>query len=185
MELLDAIHRRRSVRQFKAEHVSDALLHKLIEAASWAPSATNEQPWSFTVVKNPDILNTISDRAKDYMGKRSGPELPARLARELADPEFQILHDAPVLVVISTRHPTGWAVEDCSLAAENFMLAACNEGLGTCWIGMAQEWLGTPEGRELLGLPAGHMVVAPIIVGHPKVLPHTVARVEPQVSWLR
>jgi nitroreductase len=185
VELMDAIRQRRSVREFDSEDVSDAVLHKLIEAACWAPSATNEQPWAFTIVKNKNLLNTISERAKDYMRCTAGPELPARLAQQLADPSFQLLHNAPVLVVISTWKPTRWAIEDCALAGENFMLAACNEGLGTCWIGMTQEWLGTPDGRKLLELPAGCIVVAPIIVGHPKSSPQAMPRSAPQITWLR
>jgi len=185
MELMDAIRQRRAVRQFEAEAVPDTVARKLIEAACWAPSATNEQPWVFTVITNQEVLRTISEKSKIYMRQRSGLELPNRLAKQLADSGFQIFHGAPMLVVISTGNATAWAVEDCALAAENFMLAACNEGLGTCWIGLAQEWLGTPDGRNTLGLPPGCIVVAPIIVGHPRALPEVVPRQKPQINWLR
>ncbi len=61
-----------------------------------------------------------------------------------------------------------WAVENCSLAAETLTLAAGAAGLGSCWIGFAQNRVGTKEGHAALNLPDGYVLVAPIIVGHPK-----------------
>lgn len=184
MELMDAIRQRRAVRSFSSEGVSEPVMRRLVDAACWAPSATNEQPWLFTVVTNQEVLANISASAKDYMRDRAGSGMPIRLAKQLADPAFQIFHHAPALVVISTDSPTPWAIEDCALAAQNFMLAACAEGLGTCWIGLAEEWLGTPDGRKILGLAPGCMPVAPIIVGHPKDMPATVPRRPAQVRWI-
>ncbi len=102
----------------------------------------------------------------------------------LADPNFDIFYHAPVLVVISAVTDAPWAVEDCSLAAQNLMLAARAARLGTCWIGFAQAWLGTPEGKKLIQLPASYKPVAPIIVGHPKSTPAAVPKKEPEIRWI-
>ena len=102
----------------------------------------------------------------------------------LSDPNFDIFYHAPALIVISAVAESPWAVEDCSLAAENLMLAACAAGLGTCWIGFAQPWLDSPTGKAALGLPATYVPVAPIIVGHPKSAPPPVPRKEPQIRWI-
>ena len=53
MELLQAINDRRSVREYSDELVDDALVRELIGAAIQAPSAINQQPWCFIVVKRP------------------------------------------------------------------------------------------------------------------------------------
>jgi nitroreductase len=184
MEVMDAIRQRRAVRSYTPEAVDERTVRRLIEAATWAPSATNEQPWLFAVVTKPETLERISVEAKAHAHKTQGPNMPGRLARQLSDPTFNILHGAPALIVIATEQPTYWALEDCALAAENLMLAARSEGLGTCWVGLAQEWLGTPDGKALLGLPKNCIPVAPIIVGHPKEVPATVPRREPQIRWL-
>jgi nitroreductase len=147
MELMDAIWQRRAVRSYTSEPVLKPLMRQLIDAAIWAQSATNEQPWVFTIIVKPDLIDSISASAKEYMRARAGTGMPSCLVKQLADPGFQIFHHAPALVVISTDGPTAWAIEDCAMATENFMLAACAEGLGTCFVGLAQEWLGTPEGR--------------------------------------
>ena len=70
MDLKEAIYTRRAVREFTAEAVVKALIRDLIEAAVQAPSAVNQQPWSFC---SPDkgILANISREAKAYMLKSS------------------------------------------------------------------------------------------------------------------
>jgi nitroreductase len=64
------------------------------------------------------------------------------------------------------------------------MLAAFGQGLGTCWIGFSQGYLNTPEGKQALGIPETWMPGAPIIVGHPKMMPAPVARKEPEIRWV-
>jgi nitroreductase len=184
MELLQAINDRRSVREYSDELVNDALVRELIGAAIQAPSAINQQPWCFIVVKRPELLAQISDKAKAYMHKAS-LTAPAHPFRDMmSDPKFDIFYHAPVLVVIATAEATDWAVEDCALAAQNLMLAAHEAGLGTCWIGFAQHWLVTPEGKAALGLPASSLPVAPIIVGHPRRKPAPVPRKVPNIRWI-
>jgi nitroreductase len=184
MELMQAINGRRSVREFTDENVSDGVLHELIVAAIQAPSAINQQPWCFVVVKNPPLLAHISDRAKAHLLKAS-LGAPAHPFRDmLNDPKFHIFYHAPALIVIAAAQPTDWAVEDCALAAENLMLAAYDAGLGTCWIGFAQHWLGTTDGKAALDLPPSYVPVAPIIVGHPRRRPAPVPRKTPSIRWL-
>lgn len=185
MNLLTAIRKRRAVRDYTQEPVSALALRELIAAASWAPSAMNEQPWHFTVVTDAALLDEISTRSKEWMlkGVAAMPR-PGHFQDLLADPGFQIFYHAPVLVVLSALGDGQWSTEDCALAAQNLMLAALDQDLGTCWIGFAQGWLNTEEGRDLLGLPRPSRVVAPIIVGHPKALPPDVSRKAPLVTWI-
>jgi nitroreductase len=185
MDLEEAIYRRRAVRAFTDEPVNEAILRRLIDAAIQAPSAVNEQPWSFSVVRNKALLARISKEAKAHLLKTPPAVVPSHRIQELVnDPDFDIFYDAPALIVISSVTTGQWAVENCSLAAENLMLAACAAGLGTCWIGFAQIWLGTVEGRTAIQLPSGHLPVAPIIVGHPKTSPLPVPRKEPRIAWI-
>lgn len=185
MELKEAIYTRRAVRDFTTEPVDKETLRGLIDAAIQAPSAVNQQPWSFCIVRDNAVLAQISREAKAHMVRTSPVGLVSHHFDQLLnDPNFDIFYHAPALIVISTVSAIPWAVEDCSLAAENLMLAARAEGLGTCWIGFAQAWLGTPEGKALLQLPATYMPIAPIIVGHPKSIPPSVPRQEPEIHWL-
>ncbi len=102
----------------------------------------------------------------------------------LGNAKFQIFYCAPLLVLISAQSPGPWIVEDCALAAQNLMLAAYARGLGSCWIGFAQSYFNTPAGKQLLGLPAAWVPVAPIILGHPKVAQPPVPRKQPELRWV-
>jgi hypothetical protein len=63
------------------------------------------------------------------------------------------------------------------------MLKAHAMAHGTCWIGFAQSFLNTPEGKEVLRLPAACLAVAPIIVGHPTLAAPPVPRNAPEIHW--
>jgi nitroreductase len=173
------------VRDYTAQAVDEATIHRLIDAAVHAPNAVNQQPWTFTVVRDQSLLYRLSRDAKAHMlaTMGEGPHVD-HFRSLLANPDFQIFYHAPALILISGAAPGPWIVEDCALAAENMMLAAYAVGLGSCWIGFAQGFLNTPEGKNALGLPAAAVPVAPIIVGHPKSAPAPVSRSAPLVRWV-
>jgi nitroreductase len=185
MDLKEAIYTRRAVREFTAELVDERTLRQLIDAAIQAPSAVNQQPWSFSVVRDKALLARISLEAKAHMLRTTPVGLVSHHFQGLlSNPDFDIFYHAPALVVISCVTASSWAVEDCSLAAQNLMLAARAAGLGTCWIGFAQAWLGTPEGKAALELPPTYVPVAPIIVGHPKSASPPVPRKDADIRWI-
>ena len=184
MDLKDAIYGRRAVREYVPEPVNESVLKSLIDAAAQAPSAVNRQPWSFAIVRDQGLLDRISRKSKAYMLATLPAGSLDHFRDLLGDPNFQIFYHAPVLILISTIAADDWNVEDCSLAAENLMLAAHAAGLGSCWIGFAQKWLQTPAGKAALALPASHVPVAPIIVGHPKSPAPAVARKTPDIRWI-
>ena len=185
LDLREAIYTRRAIREFTAEPVSESIVRDLIDAAVQAPSAVNQQPWSFWVVRNQALLADMARKAKTFMLRTSPVGLVSHhFDRILDDPSFNIFYHAPVLIVIATVAEVPWAVEDSALAAQNLMLAARAAKLGTCWIGFAQAWLATDEGKAMLGLPVPYRPVAPIIVGHPKSSPPPVPRRAPEIHWV-
>jgi len=185
MDLKEAVYSRRAVRNFTAESVDENVLRQLVDAAVQAPSAVNQQAWTFSIVRDQALLARISHEAKAHMLRTSPAAAASSHFQELlGNPEFEIFYHAPVLIVISAPAESPWAVEDCALAAENMMLVACAAGLGTCWIGFAQAWLATPEGKAALNLPDNIRPVAPIIVGHPKSPAPKVPRKEPKINWV-
>ena len=185
MDLNVAVTGRRAVREYTAQAVDEKSIRALINAAIQAPSAVNQQPWTFTVVRDQSVLDRISREAKSHMLATMPPNPQSdHLRPHLVDPDFHIFYHAPVLIVISASAQGSWIVEDCALAAENLMLAAHAAGLGSCWIGFAQSFLNTSEGKNMLDRPPAWVPVAPIIVGYPKAAPAPVPRNEPQIRWV-
>lgn len=185
MDIIEAISGRRSVREYTPRAVDRKTIHHLIDAAIKAPNAVNQQPWSFTVVRDQGVLDRISHAAKSHtLATMPATSHSDHFRSLLSDPDFHIFYHAPVMILISATAQGPWIVEDCALAAENLMLAAYAAGFGTCWIGFAQGFLNTPEGKKELALSDACVPVAPIIVGHPKAAPPLVQRREPEIRWI-
>lgn len=185
MNVMDAIYQRRAVREYSGAPVDRGLIRAAIAAATQAPNALNRQPWSFVVVTNRAMLDVCSERAKAHALATLTSQPPfSRHRQQLASRSFDIFHGAPALIVICATEPDPMAEQDCCLAAENLMLAAHAAGLGTCWIGFAQPWLNQPEGKRAFRIPAGHVAVAPIVIGHPGGETPAPPRRPAEITWI-
>ena len=182
MDALQAIHGRRAVRNYADKAVGDEVIGGLIDAAVWAPSGMDLQPWCFFLVDDPATLAACAAQAKTLALAQSAerPELSS-LREMLASPTFNIFYNAPALMIICATTEDEMALKDCCLAAQNFMLAAHAQGLGTCWIGFSEAWLNTVEAKAKLGIPPGFKPVAPVIVGYPKGSTHSPKRRAPDI----
>ena len=149
MELLEAIRTRRSIRRFKKEPVPPELIEKMLEAARWAPSSVNSQPWEFIVV--------------------TGPETKKRISRSFNFSSF--LNEAPLAIaVVVDRLRTACPVQDGTTAAYAIWLAAHDLGLGACWINP-----NIPSGiKKILGIPFTKKLITVLAIGYPDEAPvHT------------
>jgi nitroreductase len=146
MELLEAIRTRRAIRRFKNEPVPAELIEKLLEAARWAPSAINSQPWEFIVITN--------------------TETKARISRAFVIGAF--LKEAPLAIAVAAdRFKSPMPVQDGSIAAYTIWLAAHDLGLGACWINPT-----FPFGiKHILGIPFNKKLVSVLAIGYPNETP--------------
>jgi nitroreductase len=189
LSVLDAIAERRSVRSYLDTPVPRPLVERLIDAAVWAPSAVNLQPWAFAVVQDRPSLDRFAEGAKSLLlAEPPGPEvlgsgLPvlAHLREAVARPEYDLFHGAGTLVAIYATSAHG--VPDCYLAGENLMLAACALGLATCPIGLALPILQRPEVKAELGMEAEWIAALPIVVGFPAGVTPPTSRRPVIVQW--
>src|SRR4051794_15112747 len=135
MDLKQAIRSRHAVRSYTRQPVAEQALRQLLEAAVRAPNARNEQPWSFAIVQNRDLLRRYSDQLK-MLRAASSTESPVTRAL-LHSQRFDVFYGAGTLIIICGKVDDEHAAADCWLAAENLMLTACDLGLGTCPVGSA------------------------------------------------
>jgi nitroreductase len=187
MSVMDAIYHRRSVRDYKLQTIDQAVIRSLLDAAVHAPTAMHEEPWSFAVIQDKNLLNRLSDNAKEKVRNvAQGSDSPhAKRSLELVNkPDFHVFYNAGTLIVIYNKCQGPFGKADCWLAAENLMLAACAKGLGTCVIGFAVSALNTPEWKAELKIPFEMTAVAPIIVGVPAGETPPVPRKQPEIlAW--
>lgn len=179
MDILEGIYTRRSIRSYTGKAVSREMIHKLLEAATLAPSASNRQPWAFAVFEGSGRLKNFSDKSKVCYLHKLGDDDPRGYRKTLSHPKFNIFWNACTLIVIYAKDRTGSG--DCCLAAQNLMLAAHALGLGTCWIGFAVPYLDSEEFKNQAGIAREYEAVAPIIVGYPKISPSGYSREVPEI----
>lgn len=176
MDLYDAIHTRRDVRQFRSGNVPDDVLAHILDAAHHAGSVGFMQPWNFIVIRDMQTRTRVralfdeanAAAARRYEGQRR--ELYDSLKLE------GIVESALNLCVTCDRSRGGHvlgrdSIVDTDLystccAVQNLWLAACAEGVGVGWVSIVDE----RRLAELLKLPDGVVPVAYLCVGYPRKL---------------
>lgn len=99
MELKQAIYTRRSVRDYTDEPVKRQLINDLLEMASQAPSAMNNQPWAFVVIQDKALLRAYSDRAKVVcQAAMTSDSKLIELQEMLADAAFNVFYNSGTLI---------------------------------------------------------------------------------------
>lgn len=149
MDIFEALYTRRSIRKYTDEDISDDDLHSMLKAAMLAPSAMNERPWHFVVVR----------------------EAATRAALSEATPYVKMAAHAPVVIVVcgdlNEEKAKGHWEQDCSAAIENLLLAARGKNIGTVWCAVHPEAERVANVRRILGIP-GHVIPLGLIcAGHP------------------
>jgi len=148
MDILDFIKSRRSIRKFLNKPVEKELISQILEAARWAPSAGNCQPWRFLAV---------TDKKKT----------------QKFDPFFHqpwVLNAPAIIVVMASPEDTFkrygpnsiWYIQDCAAASQNMLLMAHGLGLGAVWVGAFSK----EAVRDTLEIPSNLEVFGLICLGH-------------------
>jgi nitroreductase len=184
-ETLKIIKTRRSSRQFEAKQIKDEELQEIIEAGIYAPSATNKQPWHFTVIQNKEIIDRLSSDFKE-LAKKFENDYIKRVGE---NEKFHVFYNAPTVVLISGDKDSHSAPVDCAAATQNMLIAAESLGIGSCWIGFIAYLLNSEFGSEYLkelGIPEGYKQIHAVALGYAKVNRTTApARKENTVNYIK
>jgi nitroreductase len=170
MEFSEVVAARRSVRDFTDRPVDRDVLGRLITAASLAPSALNEQPWTFYVAagetraKVGQVMAQSTVYLADYI-ELLGPERYDEASRWYTD-----LGGAPVIVGVAMprTEDESTLISRCvsiGAAIENLLLAVTDEGLGACMVTFSY-WV-RDELAEVFGIESDKVIVGLVVVGHP------------------
>jgi nitroreductase len=185
MDVVEAIRTRRSIRRFKPDDVSDELIRRLIDAARWAPSGGNAQPWVFIIVKDRQLKEKIrsflADRALRYAESVEGKEELEKLRSDAKSRWIEAVkseryqkhvREAPVLIAIFGDSSSNCHIHDCCAATQNLILASHAFGLGSCWIdpGISDE-ITESQIRSLLKAPENLRIVSIVTIGFPAETP--------------
>lgn len=199
-QFLTFLQGRRSLRRYDGRPIPKDVVQRLLDAAAWAPSAHNRQPWRYCVVQDRAITERLSSRMADQWRKDLGRD---GVSKEVIERRASISHTrmmtAGLLIIPSVtmedmdeypdskRANAEWimAVQSVSLSCQNLLLAVHHENLGACWMCAP---LFVPElVRDVLELPSHWHPQAMITVGYPlpghTAIDKTKTR-EPLNSWV-
>ena len=176
MEFKDVIYGRRSVRKFKDTPVDDKVLEEIVDAALWAPSGVNLQPWYYVVIRTPEkmakfrtMMSEASSRNKAHLEERfsAHPEVVKNTLSFIST-----LGGAPAAVLAFRDKPDyTWALQDegivQSVAAsmENLVLSAYDHGVSSCWMTAANQAHMTKDLRDEFA-PGHGELVGIIVLGY-------------------
>jgi len=188
-DILEIVSSRKSIRRFKPDPVPEEMIDKVLEAARWAPTGENYQPWRFIVVRDQETRNKIGDLAKVGSGSRmtawyclghmqerfekiQDPEKRAAVLRFMYSGEVsEFAKVAPVVIAVMGSLQTG-SVDvpyDLSAAIENMLLEAHSLGLGGCWVhGPVASSRDAVKFKKILSIPTemnAYKVIAYVAIG--------------------
>lgn len=194
MDFFEVISARRSIRKFKPDSIPREEILRILDAASWAPSALNLQPWEFLVVsgETKKMLGSsygkiVDDYTKDWDETPNKAFMPRQEFVQFANG----YGGAPVVIVVLTEAHSDPKyrkafLESTSAAMENMLLAATATGLGGCWMTGPLE--DEKYLHKALAIPDDREIVAITPLGYPAVIPHPRPRFDPnwecKVRWL-
>jgi nitroreductase len=165
--------RQRAYRAFASDDVDDALITRLLTAATFAPSAENRQPWEFVVVRDAAIrgrIGEISRRAWESHGRAfSESRLSPHMLADVDRGATGGVADAPVNVIVCADVQRGLEATISSSifpAVQNLLLAATALGLGSALTTITAGF--RTEMQEILGLPEHVRPVALVPIGFPQ-----------------
>ena len=141
MDALEAIRRRRSVREYTGERIPREDLEKIVDAGRLAASGSNRQPWDFIVVTDRAMIDKLKVAAH-WMDK------------------------AGAIIAVVMDPSSRWWLEDGSAAVENMLIASTALGYGSCWL----EGYTLPREEEfkaLLGVPKEKRLLTLVPIGVP------------------
>jgi nitroreductase len=188
-DILEVISGRKSIRRFKPDPVPEDMIDKVLEAARWAPTGENYQPWRFVVVRNQETRNKIGDLAKMGSGSRmtawyclghmqerfeaiEDPDKRAKVLRFMYSGEVsEFAKTVPVVIAVlgDLRLGSVDVPYDLSAAVENMLLEAHSLGLGGCWVhGPVASSRDAVKFKKILNIPTAmsdYKVIAYVAIG--------------------
>ncbi|PKN04104.1 MAG: nitroreductase [Deltaproteobacteria bacterium HGW-Deltaproteobacteria-9] len=186
---------RRSCRNFKDKPVDRNILEDLTAIGTTAPSGSNSQEWTFTIIPNRAQVEVFGEHVLTFLRKLNRMARIAPLRRVLSllgkdelehyyerysermeelinnwetKKKDMLFHDVQALILVGATKDASCPQEDALLATQNIMLAAHAMGLGTCLIGFAVAALMRDQSiGKALGLARGETIYSVIAVGWP------------------
>ena len=160
-EVLRIIKSRRSIRSYRTEQISQDELDAILEAGIFAATGVNMQPWYFTIIQKKEVIDDISEKARDVMKKS-----PDARVVDMANRSDHLFYHAPTVIIVSGKSDDYLALTDCSAAIQNMLVAAESLNIGSTWVGSISYFLTLEAEVKKLNIPAGYKPFYAVCFGY-------------------
>jgi nitroreductase/NAD-dependent dihydropyrimidine dehydrogenase PreA subunit len=213
-QLVGLIRSRRSCRNYTQQHVKRELLEDLVNVGIFAPSGTNSQNWTFTILPDRDAVLVAAKHISDFfrnlnrMAERPFASKGFKINRKKCSgyllPKYYksikngieryekygkdlLFHGATAAILVGSMPGGSCPAEDALLATQNILLAAHALGLGSCLIGFAVEAIRhDPSIKQALEIPKDENIHSVIALGYPDEKYQTICkRKKPVIRYLK
>ena len=195
MDVFDAMKGRQSIRKFRKDPVPREKILRMVEAATWAPSAGNTQNVRFLVVEDPALLSRMKGIVDEILSRVTGKEIPpgkinyhnlfavAPAAVCVVGKPYESATDRQMREKDPERHrvrryQVNAGLQSVASAITQFLLAAYSLGYGTCW--MTGPLVAKPELESALSLRPPEELLAVVALGKPDSSPPKPPRKPPE-----
>ena len=211
-QLVGLISSRRSCRNFLDTPVDTGCLEDLVRIGIMAPSGTNSQKWTFTILPDRQTVLRMGTAIGHFFERlnriaenhliRLGLKLLGRtqlenyyrehylsvreaLAEWKKSGRDRLFHGAPAVIIVGSEADASCPMEDALMATQNILLGAHSMGLGTCLVGFAVAAMQKdPSIKGAVNIPTDEPVYAVVAVGHPnESYIRSAGRKKPLVRW--
>ncbi len=153
MELLKGVLTRRSIRKYSSGDIQPDHVKSILEAAQYAPTARNQQPWHFVYTQSHNDLQALSE----------------------LHPYGKMLANASLAILVCgdlKKDPTeSYLIQNCAAATQNILLAAHSINLGAVWLGVHPREKRMQAMIDFFELPAHIIPISLVSIGYPDELP--------------
>ena len=187
--IMDLIKERRSIRSYSSRKVPISVLRQVLEAAAWAPSAHNAQPWRFIVLTDTTVKQELAEAMADaWVADMIKDGVPSEACDNMRKASVERFTQAPVLIVACVtmkdmikhaeesrrKSERDLAVQSLGAAIQNMLLVAHSKNLGACWF--CAPIFCKETVRQVLKIPEDAEPQALIAIGYPAEKPRVPKR---------
>jgi nitroreductase len=207
--LVQLMRSRRSCRHYQERPVPPQLMQDLVRIGTTAPSGTNSQLWTFTILPDRQAVLVLAEAVRSFfvrLNRRAANPLLRAVLRPLSryyrdhyerveeglrqwheQGRDRLFHGAPAVILVGSRPGASCPLEDALLASQNMLLAAHSMGLGTCLIGYVVSAIANDASiKQVIGIADEEAVHAVIAIGYPdEEYLHPAGRRQVEPRWYR
>lgn len=172
--VIDAIMKRRTIRNYAPEQIDSEKLQQILDAGLYAPTGGGRQSPVMLVCQNREANEQLGRLNRKLFGRANanGIRFVSEAQKSIADDDSiqSGFYGAPTVITLFAPRAWAYGIHDCTPVAVTMSMAAWSLGIGSCYVSRAEETFETELGRELMaeaGIGRDYIARVHLCLGYP------------------